>query len=44
MFCQVPTNVLLEVRGTLGEQQSASYTLRVDTDRRAELLAIEIRK
>ena len=42
MFCQVPTDVPLEVQGVLGEEQSEDYTVRVDLDRHAELLTIQI--
>jgi hypothetical protein len=43
MFCQVPTDVSLEVQGLLGEVRSEVYPLRVGLDLRAHLLAIEIR-
>lgn len=42
MFCQVPTDMPLQVQGTLGEERSERYTVRIGLDRRAELLAIEI--
>ena len=41
-FCQVPRNVPLEVQGVIGEERSYPYELRIDVDRRVELLAIEI--
>ena len=42
MFCQVPTDVPLEVQGVLDDERSEVYPLRVGLDLRAELLGIDI--
>lgn len=41
-FCGVPTDMLLNVRGMNGEQQSPQYELRIGVDRLAVIQAIEI--
>lgn len=42
MFCQVPTDIALEVHGELNEERSQVYPLRIQLDLRARLLGIEI--
>ena len=42
MFCRVPTDVALEVQGSLDQERSEVYPLRVGLDLRAQLLGIDI--
>jgi hypothetical protein len=44
LFCSVPRDVLLDVQGLIGDQESEFYPVRIDLDRGAVLQAIEIER